>query len=177
MSTAAIIMGAITAASTAMKGYSQYQQGKATAKGYREQAKRIADNESQLRLEGAINEDRTREQNRQAISGMRAMLGEMGMEGSETATASLSQDIASAEQNALDLRYRVNTEANNLAQASSDASFMAKETKKNARNQFYMSLIQGVGDGMGSYYKFKTPVDPGAKTGGKDDYNWLWGSK
>ena len=75
MSTAAIIMGAITAASTAMKGYSQYQQGKATAKGYREQAKRIADNESQLRLEGSINEDRTREQNRQAISGMRAMWG------------------------------------------------------------------------------------------------------
>lgn len=171
MSTAVVMTG-LAIADAANQGYSNYQLAKGQSKSYKEEARRLKENAAQTYMEGSINEDRTREQNRQTLSKMRAAIGEMGMSESATAIGSLSQDAAAAEQNALDIRYKTNTEANNYIQAASDSKFMSKQARTQGKNKFVMNLLQGAGNSVATYYKYSNPVDTGAI---KNDNSWLWG--
>lgn len=168
MSSAA--MAAIAFTSSAVKGYEAYNQAKGQAKAYRQQADVLLSNAEQTRLEGSLNEDTIRSQNRQTLSEVRALAGENGMADSATTVNSIAQTAAAGEQNALNLRYKTETEANNYLQAASDAQFLAKETKRQGKNAFYMGLLQGVTGAAATAYKYATPKD----NGNDSSLDFLW---
>lgn len=163
----ATTMAVMTVAAMAAQSYSNYQQAKAESKTMKANAEVLKNNARQARLEGAINEDRQRQANRQAISKMRNMMGEAGIGDSQTAIGSLAQDASSAEQNALDIRYKTETSANALLQQSLNYGAEAKNTNRQGRNQFYTGMLSSVIGGFGAYQKYKTPVD----TEGNKKYN------
>lgn len=162
-------MMVMAAASAVAAGIEQSKQLKGQAKALDQQA-RVADaNASRTRLEGSLNEDVQRAQNRQAMSASRALMSEMGMSESATSTGVLAQDAANAEQNALNIRYKTESEARNYDQQASDARFGAGQARKQARRAFYMGLLQGGADAFSTYANSRTPTDSGASN------NWLWG--
>lgn len=172
------IMAAAAATSAIASGIEQHNQLKGQSKALKQQARLLEQQEKRTRLEGSLNEDAQRAQNRQAMANSRAMMSEMGIGDSVTAINVLAQDAANAEQNALNMRYRTDTEAANYQQQAGDARFGAKQAKKQARRAFYMGLLQGGADAFKTYAGNKTPTDPGAKDAGnsKSGFSWLWGS-
>ena len=93
------IMAAAAATSAIASGIEQHNQLKGQSKALNQQAKLLEQQEKRTRLEGSLNEDAQRAQNRQAMANSRAMMGEMGIGDSVTAVNVLAQDAANAEQN------------------------------------------------------------------------------
>lgn len=170
---------ALAAASATAAGIEQQNQLKGQAKQLKQQANALDEQASRTRLEGSLNEDVQRAQNRQAMSASRALMGEMGIGDSITATGVLAQDAANAEQNALNMRYKTESEAANYQQQAGNARFGAAQAKKQARRAFYMGLLQGGANAFSTYANSRTPTDQGAKDAGnsKSGFSWLWGSK
>lgn len=165
------VMGGLAAAQTVIGGYQAYRQGKAQAEAYNANADILRRNARQVRLEGALNEDIQRAENRQQLSKTRALMGEMGIADSATAIGSLAQDAANAEQNALNIRYQTETAARNYMQQASDMNFYAKQAKKQGKNAFRMSLLSGAAKGIAAAYNASQPVDKE----GQKKFSWLWG--
>ena len=161
MSGVEIAMGVMAAASAVAGGVQQYQQGKAEKKVQDANADIMQKNAEQSRLESSINEDTLRSQQRQQISRMRAMMSEMGMADSTTSLGLLAQEESYAEQNANNLRYSSQTEANNFINNSNLASFYGNQSLKQGKNAFNMGLINGASSAIGSYYKYSTAKPAG----------------
>lgn len=153
------VMAGLSVAGGIVNGIKGYQQAKSEASAMKANARILEQNARQTRLEGALNEDVQRSQNRQELSKLRAAMGEMGIAESATAIGSLAQDAANAEQNALNIRYKTETEANNLIQQASDLRYGAKQMKKKARNRFFTGMLQGASGGFGTFMKYSTPTD------------------
>lgn len=165
------VMGMVAGATTVLRGYQAYQQGKAEAQAYDANADILRQNAAQIRLEGAINEDVQRNQNRQQLSATRALMGEMGIADSATAIGALAQDAANAEQNVLSRRYQTESTARNYVQQAGDMNFYAKQAKRQGKNAFRMSLLSGAANGVGAFYRASKPVDKE----GQEKFKWLWG--
>lgn len=165
------VMGGLAAAQTVIGGYQAYRQGKAQAEAYNANADILRRNARQVRLEGSLNEDIQRAENRQQLSKTRALMGEMGISDSATAVGALAQDAANAEQNALNIRYQTETAARNYMQQASDMNFYAKQAKKQGKNAFRMSLLSGAANGIAAAYNASQPVDKE----GQKKFSWLWG--
>ncbi len=155
----ATTMGIMALTSAAVQGISSYQQAKSQASAMKANAGILEQNARQTRLEGALNEDVQRRQNRQELSKLRAAMGEMGIGDSATAIGSLAQDASNAEQNALNIRYKTETAANSILQQASDLRFNAKQTKKQGKNAFFMGMLSGAANGYGAYQRYSTPID------------------
>ena len=165
------VMGGLAAAQTVIGGDQAYRQGKAQAEAYNANADILRRNARQVRLEGSLNEDIQRAENRQQLSKTRALMGEMGISDSATAIGALAQDAANAEQNALNIRYQTETAARNYMQQASDMNFYAKQAKKQGKNAFRMSLLSGAANGIAAAYNASQPVDKE----GQKKFSWLWG--
>ena len=165
------VMGGLAAVQTVVNGYQAYRQGKAQADAYNANADILRKNAAQIRLEGALNEDVTRSQNRQQMASTRALMGEMGMADSATSVGVLAQDAANAEQNVLNQRYQTETTARNYMQQAADLNYEAKLAKRQGKNAFRMSLLAGAANGVGAFYRASQPKDEE----GQKKYSWLWG--
>ena len=152
----ALIAAAVTATSAAVEGYGQYRQAKATAQANEQNALTLRRNAAKKRLETSINEDIARQSARQEMSKARANLSASGTLDSSSASAWLGQAAAAYEQNAQNLRYQGMSEAANYIQQANYQVYYARTNKQAGRNAFYMGLLGGGLNGLGTYMKMKT---------------------
>lgn len=151
MAVAAAIVSAAMAVSSAVAGGIQAKQaGDAEKKASDYNAEILKRNAKQARLEGVVNEDIQRSQNRQELSSARAAMGELGMGGSATTVGLLGQEAAIGEQNALNERYGYETEANRYIADANLEKYYGKQAQKQGNNAFYMGLLAGANSGASS---------------------------
>lgn len=147
----ALIVAATTAASAALEGYGQYQQGKAEARANNQNADILRKNAAKKRLENAINEDIARSEARRDMSRKRVNLSASGTLDSSSATSYLGQLSADYEQNAQNMRYSGMSEAANYTQQANLQQYYGRTARQNGRNAFYMGLIGGGVQGVSTY--------------------------
>lgn len=147
----AVALGGISFASSFLSGLSGYKQSKLQAKMYERQAEIYRRNAEITRRKGALNEDIMRSQKRAYLANANAVAGEVGMAYSPTFATSLSTSASALEQNILNERFRVETEAENYLYQSNVALNNAKISKFNGRNAFFNSLISGTSSGLNVY--------------------------
>ena len=101
-----------------------------------------------LRQKGAFNEDLLRAQKRATLAENSAVLSEVGMAESPTSVSHLATTSSALEQNILNERYAVETEAENYLYQSQLALNNAKNVKSKGRNAFVSNLIGGMSSGF-----------------------------
>lgn len=136
-----MIIGGMSAASGILSGLGALQEGDFQASQYSNNAALLRQNAYRKRLETAINEDRTRAANRQLMALNEAASVEQGMAGSATTAGVLGQQATQLEQNALDLRYKGISAAQNMEAQADYLDYMAKMAKKKGKNKFGVSLL------------------------------------
>jgi hypothetical protein len=94
-----------------------------------------------VRAVGAKNEDVSRSQNRSYLANNRALAYEAGIGDSPTLMSSLATSANALEQNVLNDRYKIESEAENYLYQSRVASKNALELKKKYKNSFGSSLL------------------------------------
>ena len=94
-----------------------------------------------VRAVGAKNEDVSRSQNRSYLANNRALAYEAGIGDSPTLISSLATSASALEQNVLNDRYKIESEAENYLYQSRVASANALELKKRYKNSFGSSLL------------------------------------
>ena len=94
-----------------------------------------------VRAVGAKNEDVARSQNRSYLANNRALAYEAGIGDSPTLISSLATSASALEQNVLNDRYKIESEAENYLYQSRVASANALELKKRYKNSFGSSLL------------------------------------
>ena len=151
----AISVGAMMAYSFA----SSFLQTKLEENNYDDMIKKY-DNEAQInrlnakniRLNGALNEDILRSQNRAYVANFRALAGENGMGESPTMVSRLSNLASSLEQNVLNERYKIESQAENYLYQANVFDANKRLMKKEKNNAFTRSLLDA---GLASLnYKF-----------------------
>lgn len=148
--TVAVISAAMAAASAVAGGIQAKQAGEAEKKASDYNAEILKRNAKQARLEGTLNEDAQRSQNRQELSSARAAMGELGMSDSQTTTGLLAQEAAIGEQNAINQRYGYETEANRYMADANLEKYYGKQAQRQGRNAFYMGLLSGASSALSS---------------------------
>lgn len=137
-----LTIGALSAAATVAQGLGSMQEANFQAEQANSNADILRQNAYRTRLETAINEDRERQQNRRILAQNTAASIEQGMGNSTTTIGVLGQQATDLEQNALDLRYKGLSSAEGMDIKANYLNQSANITKKQGKNQFYMSLLQ-----------------------------------
>lgn len=117
---------------------------------YNQQADILRKNAYLTRLNGARNEDVLRTQNRAYLSRATAAANETGMGESPTMMSAFATSLSMLEQNVLNERYKVESEAENYLYQANVASYNARQMRKKSRNAFRSSLISGISSALTS---------------------------
>ena len=142
---AALIAAGINFASGFLKGKQEEYEAKVQAKLALNNAAIYRKNAARVRLNGSLNEDMMRSQKRAAVASAAAAAGEAGMGESPTTTAALEQNI-------LNERYRVESEAENYLYQARLAEEQARQHKKAGKNKFMNSMLGGLTSSLGGLF-------------------------
>ena len=108
-------------------------------------------NAKNVRLNGALNEDVLRAQNRAYVANSRALAGENGMGESPTMMSSISNIAGALEQNVLNQRYKVESLAENYLYQANVLDANTRVLKNKKSNAFTRALLDAGISGL-SYY-------------------------
>ena len=147
---AALIAAGINFASGFLKGKQEEYEAKVQAKLALNNAAIYRKNAARVRLNGSLNEDMMRSQKRAAVAA--AAAGEAGMGESPTTTTALATTSAALEQNILNERYRVESEAENYLYQARLAEEQARQHKKAGKNKFMNSMLGGLTSSLGGLF-------------------------
>ena len=147
---AALIAAGINFASGFLKGKQEEYEAKVQAKLALNNAAIYRKNAARVRLNGSLNEDMMRSQKRAAVAS--AAAGEAGMGESPTTTTALATTSAALEQNILNERYRVESEAENYLYQARLAEEQARQHKKAGKNKFMNSMLGGLTSSLGGLF-------------------------
>lgn len=150
----AMITSGLGFASEFLKGTQEQYQYKQAAASYEQQAELYRRNAHISRLKGSLNENNMRSQKRAYMAQANASAGEAGMAESPTMATTLATSSAAYEQNILNKRYEVESEAENYLYQARVADANARQMKKNVRHSFRNSLIKGISSGVSSYFGY-----------------------
>lgn len=150
---AALIAAGINFASGFLKGKQEEYEAKVQAKLALNNAAIYRKNASTVRLNGSLNEDMMRSQKRAAVASAAAAAGEAGMGESPTTTTALATTSAALEQNILNERYRVESEAENYLYQARLAEEQARQHKKAGKNKFMNSMLGGLTSSLGGLFE------------------------
>lgn len=143
MAVSLAVIYALKFASSFLKTTAQNQQYKIEAENELQNAEILRLNAHLVRRSGAINEDVARSQNRAYIAENMAIAGEAGIGDSPTTMTALSTSWSALEQNVLNARYSVESEAENYLYQAKIKESNAKALKKKA-NSFGNTLLSSV---------------------------------
>ena len=101
----------------------------------------LSGNAHNIRNVGALNEDVSRSKNRAYLAQNRAIAGEAGIGESPTLMSSLATSASALEQNVLNDRYKIESEAENYLYQSRVSRENANQLKKRYKNSFTSSLL------------------------------------
>lgn len=134
---------------------SGFLKGKETENAYAQQAQLARQNAavyrqnaSNVRLRGSLNEDAMRSQKRASLATASASAGEAGIGESPTTATALATTSSTLEQNILNERYRVESEAENYLYQARVQEEQAKQYKKAGGNQFMSSMLSGLSSAL-----------------------------
>ncbi len=130
-------------ASGFLKSLNDTKTYKAQAKMYEQQAALYRRNAKNTRLTGSLNENMMRSQQRATLAQSSAASGEAGMGYSPTAAKSLATSAGALEQNILNERYQVESEAENYLYMAAVAEENARQMRKKSKHSFGKSVIGG----------------------------------
>jgi hypothetical protein len=145
---APVLIAGLAFTSSFLSGIGAYNQAKAQASSYKQQAEIYRRNAQILRQKGAMNEDIMRSQKRATMAEKTAALGEVGMSESPTTVSHLATTSSALEQNILNERFAVESEAENYLYQSQLALSNAKKAKSKGRNAFASSFVGGLSSGF-----------------------------
>ena len=146
---AALIAAGINFASGFLKGKQEEYEAKVQAKLALNNAAIYRKNAARVRLNGSLNEDMMRSQKRAAVASAAAAAG---MGESPTTTTALATTSAALEQNILNERYRVESEAENYLYQARLAEEQARQHKKAGKNKFMNSMLGGLTSSLGGLF-------------------------
>ena len=147
----AMIATGLSFASDFLRGVDESHQYKMAGANYEQQAQLYRKNAHISRLKGSLNENNMRSQKRAYIAQATASAGEAGMAESPTMATALATTSSAYEQNILNKRYEVETEAENYLYQARIADENARQMKKKSRHSFRNSLIKGISSGLSAY--------------------------
>ncbi len=149
-------MNAIVAAKMAagfangfFKSLKASQEAKAKQKMYEQQAEVFRRNARATRRVGAMNEDAARSQQRASLAQSAAAAGETGMGSSATTMSALATASGALEQNILNSRYEVESEAENYLYQAAIADENARQMKKKSKHRYTKAMIGGAHGALG----------------------------
>lgn len=151
MFTYAMIAAGVNFASGFLRGTQESQQYEKAAANYRQQAQLYRKNAHISRLKGSLNEDNMRSQKRAYLAQASASSGEAGMADSPTMATSLATSSSAYEQNILNRRYEVESEAENYLYQARIADENARQMKKKSRHSFNNGLVGGISSALNSF--------------------------
>ncbi|MBR5599032.1 MAG: hypothetical protein IKW39_03230 [Alphaproteobacteria bacterium] len=143
----ALIVGLKIAAGF-LKSEQERQQYKAMAAQELQNAEILRENAYLTRVSGAKNEDISRAQNRAFIASNMAIASEAGMAESPTTMTNLAMTASVLEQNVLNNRFKVESEAENYLYQARVNEENARVLKKKYKNSFASSLLSSVSLGL-----------------------------
>lgn len=126
-----------------LKSIQSTQEAKAQAQVYANQAALYRQNAKNSRLTGSLNEDMMRSQQRAVLAQGSAAAGEAGMGESPTAMKSLATAAGALEQNILNSRYQVESEAENYLYQAAIADENARQMRKKAKHGVVKAMVGG----------------------------------
>ncbi len=149
---ALLIKAGIDFASGFLKGKEEQNQYEKQAQLALQNAQVYRQNAANIRLSGAQNEDALRSQKRATVASASAAAGEAGMGESPTTTTALATTSAALEQNILNERYRVESEAENYLYQAMVEEANAKQYRKEGQNRFSGNLLSGLSSSLSSLF-------------------------
>lgn len=149
---ALLIKAGIDFASGFLKGKEEQNQYEKKAQLALQNAQVYRQNAANIRLSGAQNEDALRSQKRATVASASAAAGEAGMGESPTTTTALATTSAALEQNILNERYRVESEAENYLYQAMVEEANAKQYRKEGQNRFSGNLLSGLSSSLSSLF-------------------------
>lgn len=149
---ALLIKAGIDFASGFLKGKEEQNQYEKKAQLALQNAQVYRQNAANIRLSGAQNEDAMRSQKRATVASASAAAGEAGMGESPTTTTALATTSAALEQNILNERYRVESEAENYLYQAMVEEANAKQYRKEGQNRFSGNLLSGLSSSLSSLF-------------------------
>lgn len=139
----AVIAG-LKFASNMLKSEQERQQYLTMAETELNNAEILKRNAFSVRAVGAMNEDIARSKNRAYIANNSAIAGEAGISESPTTMSALATSANALEQNVLNERFRIESEAENYLYQARIAESNAEQLKKKYHNSFGSSLLSSV---------------------------------
>ena len=139
----AVIAG-LKFASYMLKSEQERQQYLTMAETELNNAEILKRNAFSVRAVGAMNEDIARSKNRAYIANNSAIAGEAGISESPTTMSALATSANALEQNVLNERFRIESEAENYLYQARIAESNAEQLKKKYHNSFGSSLLSSV---------------------------------
>ena len=144
MSIALGVAVAINFANNFLEGVKQSNETAKKGTYYSNQANLYRQNAARVRLNGAMSEDISRAKNRADLSRSSTAVGEAGMGESPTFLSLLATTSGVLEQNVLNNRYAIESEAENYLYQSRVAEENARVMKKKSANAFQNGLMNGI---------------------------------
>lgn len=141
---ALLIKAGVNFASGFLKGLSLKNDEDTQAQLHLQNAQTYRQNAQNVRLAGSLNENSMRSQKRSAIASSLAAAGEAGMAESPTTTSAVATTSSALEQNILNQRYQVESQAENYLYQAMIEEENAKQRKKQGQNQFNSSMLSGL---------------------------------
>lgn len=139
----AIIAG-LKFASNMLKSEQERQQYLVMAQTELQNAEILRQNAYKLRRNGAINEDFSRSKNRAYIANNSAIAGEAGIADSPTTITALATSARALEQNILNDRFKIESEAENYLYQAKIAESNARQLERKYNNSFGSSLLSSM---------------------------------
>lgn len=149
---ALLIKAGVNFASGFLKGKEEQNQYEKQAQLALQNAQVYRQNAANIRLSGAQNEDALRSQKKATVASASAAAGEAGMGESPTTTTALATTSAALEQNILNERYRVESEAENYLYQAMVEEANAKQYRKEGQNRFSGNLLSGLSSSLSSLF-------------------------
>ncbi len=149
---ALLIKAGINFASGFLKGKAEQNEYETKAQLALQNAQTYRNNAQNIRLSGAYNEDALRLQKRATVASAAASAGEAGMGESPTTTTALATTASALEQNILNERFKVESEAENYLYQALIEEANAKQYKKEGKNRFSSNLLSGLSSSLSSLF-------------------------
>lgn len=131
-------------ASGFMESLQKSNEASANAQYYAQQANLYRRNAQIARLNGSLNENISRSQQRMLIATSSAAAGEAGVGESPTTVSALATSMSVLEQNILYDRYRVESEAENYLYQAKMKDENARQMRKKSKNRYTNALLGGI---------------------------------
>jgi hypothetical protein len=149
------VVAAISFATNFLEGIKSSNEMKRNSSLYANQAEILRRNAERIRFNGAINEDIMRSKNRNYLARALTAGGEAGMSESPTMMSMLATTLGGLEQNVLNARYQVESEAENYLYQARVQDENARVLKKKSSHAFQNGLMNGIYGGMNVFSSAK----------------------